>query len=125
VAGPEPTSRVSVSTERVTPGASFAAPLVGSCLRAGTGDQATASSFVSVSNPLVDLVTIAPERHGDGIVIFLHSLADETDVTFSLLRPTRVQSGNYLGRHLEDVALSSETATVTLTPGAYVAVVIS
>lgn len=72
-------------------------------------------------------MTIAPARHSDGIAIFLLSLADETietDLIFGALRPTRVRIGNHLERGLNDVALSDNTATITLTPGAYVAVVI-
>ena len=113
----------------VRTGASISAPLVGVCLHSisSGSDRGDSGSFLSSSNPLVDVVSIAQSRHSDGIVAFLHSLAAEpveTQLTFSSLRPENVRIGNHLERHLENVRLSGDTATVTLTPGAYVAVVI-
>ena len=57
----------------------------------------------------------------------MHSLAPETvdtQIAFPALRPTRFQIGNHLERHLTDIALTQGQVTVTLTPGAYIAVVI-
>ena len=113
----------------VRTGASVSAPLVGVCLRSnGAGSASEASgSFISVSNPLVEVVSIAPARHSEGIVAFLHSLAPETveaQLSFPAVRPRRVRVGNHLERHLADVPLSGDAASVQLTPGAYIAVVI-
>lgn len=109
-------------------GASLSAPLVGICLRRpGTGTSETSGSFVSVSHPLAEVVTVAQSRTGDGIVVYLHSLASETietQIAFPSLRPVSVQIGNHLERHLERVPLVDGEATVTLTPGAYVAAII-
>jgi hypothetical protein len=111
----------------VRTGASLSTPLVGICLRGNDGTENATGSFISVFNPLVELVTVAESRHGEGIVAYLHSLAPETvdtQIDFPALRPTRVQVGNYLERHLTDLALTQDQVTVTLTPGAYIAVVI-
>jgi hypothetical protein len=113
----------------VCTGASVSAPLVGVCLRSnGAGSASEASgSFLSVSNPLVEVVSIAPARHSEGIVAFLHSLAPatvEAQLSFPAVRPRRVRVGNHLERHLADVPLSGDAASVQLTPGAYIAVVI-
>ena len=109
--------------------AAISAPFVGVCLRGEDSDprRDAAGSFLAVSNPLVEIVSIAQARHGNGIVAFLHSLAAntvETRLSFPRLRPTNVRIGNHLERHLDAVSLSGDTATVTLTPGAYVAAVI-
>jgi hypothetical protein len=113
----------------VRTGASVSAPLVGVCLRSnGAGSASDASgSFLSVSHPLVEVVSIAPARHSNGIVAFLHSLAPETveaQLSFPAIRPRSVRVGNHLERHLEELSLAGDTTSVTLTPGAYIALVI-
>jgi hypothetical protein len=57
----------------------------------------------------------------------LHSLADEpvdAGVAFPALAPSRVKLGNFLERDLRDLPLTDGQTTVSLTPGAYVALVI-
>jgi hypothetical protein len=110
-------------------GASVSAPLVGVCLPSGKAESASepSGSFLSVSDPLIEVVSIAPARHGDGIVAFLHSLAPETveaRLSFPAVRPRSVRVGNHLERHLAEVPLAGDTASIALTPGAYIAVVI-
>lgn len=108
-------------------GASFSAPFVGICLRSGgKGRDDASGSFVSVSHPLVEVVTVAPSRSGDGVVAYLQSLAPETvetEIGFSSLAPVNVKVANHLERDQEQLPLSEGKATVTLTPGAYVAVI--
>jgi hypothetical protein len=75
----------------------------------------------------VEVVTVAQSRTGAGFVAFLQSLASEsveTQIAFPNLRPVSVKIANHLERHSEEVALVDGNATITLTPGAYVAVII-
>ena len=115
-------------------GAALSQPLVGVCLRGGAGRGASAESarspsgsFVSVDSPLVEVVSLAPSRDG-GVTAFLHSLADEpieTRIRLPALSPSRARIGNFLERGLTELALNEGQVTVTLAPGAYVALVLS
>jgi hypothetical protein len=109
-------------------GASLSAPLTGFCLgRTNTGNLPASGSFVELSNPLVEVVSLAPSERGHGLVAYLHSLAPESvDVTLSFpgLPVTAVSVGNFLERDLSHVQLRDGQATIELAPGAYAAAAI-
>ncbi len=109
-------------------GAALAAPLTGFCLgRANTGTLPASGSFVELSNPLVEVVSLAPSQQGHDLVAYLHSLAPETvqvDVSFPALEVSSISAGNFLERGLTEIPFSGGTATIELAPGAYVAVAV-
>jgi hypothetical protein len=108
--------------------AALTAPLLGLCLTPGRIAPAVRparASFCEVSEPLVEVVAIAPSRRGHVMVVFLHSLAPEpveARLSFPALAVRRAFAGTFLERDLREVALQSGGAAVVLTPGAYVAV---
>ncbi len=109
-------------------GASLSTPLVGICLRRGEAEVGDASgSFISVSHPLVEVVTVAQSRTGSGLVAFLQSLASETvesQISFPNLQPISVKIANHLERHPAELTMVDGKATVNLAPGAYVGVIV-
>jgi hypothetical protein len=134
--GGEMTFRYSVASDTtasprqlgIRTGAALCAPLTGFCLgRTNAGTLRPSGSFVELSNPLVEVVSLAPSSQGHGLVAYLHSLAPETidvNVSFPALEVTKVATGNFLERGMAEVPLSGGTATIELAPGAYVALAI-
>jgi hypothetical protein len=80
---------------------------------------------MAVSNPFVELVRVTPSE--GGLTAYLHSLASktvETEIAFPNLRARALKLGNHLGRHMENIALTENRASISLTPGAYVSLAI-
>ena len=107
-------------------GAALSAPFVGLCLgRGGADDLPARGSFVEVSDPLVEVVALAPSRRGQGLTAFLHSLAAESveaRISFPTLPVRRVLAGTFLEREMREIVLQNGGATIGLTPGAFVTV---
>jgi hypothetical protein len=101
--------------------AAFAAPLVGIAIHPrGRGILPATASFVETGNPDVEIVAVAPSRHGNGLLILLHSLAAETvtaEVRLPALPVSSARLGNFLERGGAEVAIQDGAASVTLTPG--------
>jgi hypothetical protein len=109
-------------------GAALSAPLAGFCLgRTNAGDLPASGSFVELSLPLVEVVSLAPSARGHDLVAYLHSLAPESvevTLSFPALPARTVSVGNFLERDLSEISLRDGRATIALAPGAYVAVAI-
>ncbi len=112
-------------------GAALSRPLVGLCLPSRASDRANKfparGSFCTVSEPLVEVATIAPSRRGYDLVAFLHSLAPETvdaRVRFPSLPVARMWIGTFLEREMREVSIRDGEGIVRLAPGDYVAVAI-
>jgi hypothetical protein len=109
-------------------GAALSAPLTGFCLgRTNSGDLPVSGSFVELSNPLVEVVSLAPSARGHDLVAYLHSLAPEAvevTLSFPALPVGAVSVGSYLERDFREVPLREGQATIGLAPGAYVAVAV-
>ncbi len=135
--GGETTFHYAVASDVSTPSrelglrtaAAISAPLVGLCLpvRPGGGrgkDLPARGSFCSISDPLVEVVSLAPSRRDHDLVAFLHSLAPEpveARVSFPLLPVRRMSIGTFQERDYQAVASPGGEGTVRLDPGAYVA----
>jgi hypothetical protein len=100
--------------------AALAEPLVGIMLparRGGSADLPARGSFVTVSDPRVQVVTIGPARREGDLVAYLHSLASETvevEVGFPGLAVRRVALGSFLERGYQEVAMRDGRGRVTL-----------
>jgi hypothetical protein len=110
-------------------GAGFAQPLVGVCLRDRGGSPAPpADSYLGIDDARVQIVKLAPSRRGNGVVAFVHSLADEpvrATMRVQGLPVTRVEIGNHLERDLREVPLTNGAVALDLSSGAYVALVLT
>jgi hypothetical protein len=110
-------------------GAGFAQPLTGVCLRTQGASPAPATgSYLAIDDSRVQVIKVAPSRRGNGVVAFVHSLAEEP-VTATVRLPglpvARAEFGNHLERDLREVPVSNGAVALDLTPGAYVALVLT
>ncbi|HEX9343349.1 MAG TPA: glycoside hydrolase family 38 C-terminal domain-containing protein, partial [Actinomycetota bacterium] len=74
-----------------------------------------AGTFVTVSDPLVEVTSLGRSRHGHALVVRLRSLAPETveaTLTFPLLQPSRAFAGTLLEEGLAEVAVEAEDGAV-------------
>ena len=77
-------------------------------------------SFVTVSDPRVEVNHLAAWGYGSGYAIFLESHANEpVDVTLSIahLPVESAQTGNFLRDHLKPATVNDNEITVTIQPG--------
>jgi hypothetical protein len=107
--------------------ASVSAPMVGAVLPRTSGSTASdlpaRGSFLEVSDPLVEVVHLAPSSNPDELVAYLHSLADDrvnVRLTSPLLQVSPLRAESFLGEKLADL----KDETVEIEPGAFIAVVL-
>ncbi len=109
-------------------GASASAPLVGFAVRVqGAQELPVSARFVEIEHPLVELVRIAPSRTAGSLAVFLQSVAGEpvsTRVNFPG-GVTSARLGTFQEAHGQGLAITDNSISITLAPGAYIALTVT